>query len=79
MRYLTILVVSALLLVVQQMPNQDGLVEGDAESAQGKAFDRRRNRDDLPTENRIEPDTTLAAMLAPGDDEGRFHPHPGTP
>jgi hypothetical protein len=46
--------------------------EGTATSVAGKALNRIKNRYQLPDEDAIDPDVSLPAMLAPGNDVGRF-------
>jgi hypothetical protein len=48
--------------------------EGTAKSAPAKAIDRAKNRWDFPKETDIDPEVSLAAMLAPGPDKNRFNP-----
>jgi len=48
-----------------------GLV-GMATSGNGKQLNRKKNRYEAPTDDQIDPEVTLAAMLAPGDDLDRF-------
>ncbi len=47
-------------------------LQGSATSAKLQALDRDKNRSAEPTVDDIDTDVTLAAMLAPGDDETRF-------
>ena len=51
--------------------------EGTATSADGQALNRLKNRDTAPTPAQVNPQVTLAAMLADGDDTGRFDPSDG--
>jgi hypothetical protein len=46
--------------------------EGDARSLAVKALDRLKNRDTAPTPDQINNAVTLAALLQPGDDRGRW-------
>jgi hypothetical protein len=46
--------------------------EGTATSAAGKDLDRHKNRYAVPDINDIDPEVSLAAMLAPGKDTNRF-------
>src|SRR5215468_1184264 len=47
-------------------------VEGTAKSQPGKELNKLKNRETAPSPNQIDRAVTLEAMLAPGDDEGRF-------
>jgi hypothetical protein len=64
-----------------QQENQDVILlsngkkcglEGTATSDAAKALDRLKNRYILPNEEDVDPEVTLAALLAPGDDLDRF-------
>jgi hypothetical protein len=46
--------------------------QGTAGSAKGKALNRLKNRSTMPCIQDIDEEVTLAAMLAPGDDDNRF-------
>jgi hypothetical protein len=59
-------------LTTIRLNEQDCGPEGLAKSVPGKAIDKAKNRFDLPTEDDIDPDVSLAAMLAPGKDKDRF-------
>ena len=50
---------------------------GTAESAKMKALNRLKNREVAPDEDEIDPEVSLAAILAPGQDDRRFDPHKG--
>src|SRR5262249_19355423 len=52
-------------------------LEGTAVSAAGKALNRLKNRWQPPKADDIDPDVTLAALLAPGDDLDRFSEEKG--
>ena len=47
-------------------------MEGTAKSKSGKALNRLKNRFNIPKKSDIDPDVSLAAMLAPGDDHSRW-------
>jgi len=47
-------------------------LDGTAQSASGKDLDRHKNRYAYPTSGDIDPEVSLAAMLAPGPDKTRF-------
>ncbi len=56
---------------------QDGTacgLEGTATSAAGKDLNRHKNRSAAPQEDKIDPEVSLAAILAPGNDVNRFDP-----
>jgi hypothetical protein len=74
-------------LVLVQAPNLDTVnqtggttcgMDGKLKSADAvnpehhKELNRKKNRYNIPTPANIDPEVTLAAMLAPGDDVGRF-------
>src|SRR5262249_44456770 len=52
-------------------------VEGTAKSQAGKALNRLKNRTVAPHPDQIDRAVTLEAMLAPGEDEGRFDEQKG--
>lgn len=59
-------------LTTVRLNEQDCGPEGLATSAAGKALNRLKNRFAEPTEDDIDPDVSLPAMLAPGKDKNRF-------
>jgi hypothetical protein len=52
-------------------------VQGSATTARLQALDRDKNRSNPPGPDDVDTDVTLAAMLAPGDDETRFENNRG--
>jgi hypothetical protein len=50
---------------------------GTAKGAAGQDLDRHKNRFVAPTPGQIDPAVTLARMLEPGDDVGRFDQEKG--
>ncbi len=79
MKFATFLAVSASLLVLGpadlttiKLNDMDCGPEGTATSEAGKALNRLKNRFLPPTEDDIDPDVSLSALLAPGNDIGRF-------
>jgi hypothetical protein len=52
-------------------------LEGTAKSATGQTLNRLKNRQRAPRSDQIDPNVTLEAMLAPGNDMGRFNEQKG--
>jgi hypothetical protein len=52
-------------------------MEGTAKGAAAKAIDKLKNRFVAPKKEEIDDSVSLAALLAPGDDEGRFDQNKG--
>jgi hypothetical protein len=86
MNHVPVLAVFVALLLPAQTPDhntyilQDGTkcrLAGTAKSAVGKALNRHKNRSTAPDEDQIDPEVSLAALLAPGNDENRFDQEKG--
>jgi hypothetical protein len=58
--------------VFKQSDGMNCPLEGTAKSADGKAIDRLKNRFVGPEEGDMDTNVSLAALLTPGDDVGRF-------
>jgi hypothetical protein len=76
-----VIVVSSLLALGAGLASQDTFKnsdgtpcgpEGDAKNDRLKALNKDKNRFTSPSVDDIDTDVTLAAMLSPGEDEGRF-------
>jgi hypothetical protein len=82
MRWIARLVVMIAVLAVGEPPQDDNVYvltdgtrcepQGDSSNASLIALDVQKNRATVPTGDAIDPDVTLAAMLSPGNDIGRF-------
>jgi hypothetical protein len=79
--------VLALAVVMTQAPSLDTVKQKDGQTCgldgklkssdtldpeHHKALNRKKNRYDIPADQDIDDQVTLAAMIAPGDDVGRF-------
>ena len=82
MRWLARLVMAVAVLAIGRPPQDDNVYiladgtpckpEGSSSNPAVIALDLQKNRATVPTAEAIDPDVTLAAMLSPGNDVGRF-------
>lgn len=56
----------------RDVPPDQCPLQGSARSEKGQALNQLKNREAAPRPEELDPNVTLDAMLAPGDDQGRF-------
>lgn len=81
MRHVIALATLALLAVPARVRGQGDFhgcpVQGDATAPVARALNNFKNRATAPLPGQLDPRATLAALLAPGDDRGRWNAHRG--